>query len=195
MNHKKQMNFDKKNKDSGFTLLETIVAVSILVTAIVGPFSLASQSIRAQGVAKNNLIAANLAQEGLELFRNYRANNILRNSADGGDFAIEIGIHWLDGTSECVGSVSSTGCGIDALEKVNDVSLSSCNSLNQCTLYINTNGVYGHNASGVATKFHRKITLEEISVNPPEIKITATVWWGDSLGTDSFSVSTHLLNW
>src|SRR3989338_4478804 len=109
------MQINKKNNNFGFTLLETIVAVSILVTAIVGPFSLASQSINAQGRAKNNLIAANLAQEGLELFRNYRANNILKmlkNANDAGtapDYTV-----WLEGADACFGLPSAAGCGIDA---------------------------------------------------------------------------------
>ncbi|MEK9175513.1 MAG: prepilin-type N-terminal cleavage/methylation domain-containing protein [Patescibacteria group bacterium] len=192
---------NKKNNNFGFTLLETIVAVAILVTAIIGPFSLASQSINAQGRAKNNLIAANLAQEGLELFRNYRANNILKmlndanNTGNAPDYSL-----WLVGADACR---AASGCGIDAFTYIqfppnsSIVDLNGCASLESCTLYLNDNGVYRHNPSGIGgipTKFHRTITIQEITINT-EIKVTATVWWSDSLGTDSFSVSTHLMNW
>lgn len=201
------MNINKKNNNFGFTLLETIVAVSILVTAIMGPFSLASQSINAQGKAKNNLIAANLAQEALELFRNFRANNILRHPITTGDFYTDTGPYWLDGAGDKGSGTacwSSNGCGIDALTYIqfppnsSVVDLLNCGaSNNYCVLYLNDiSGVYGHtNTGSTITKFHRKITIQEVTTDPPEIKVTATVWWDDSLGAGTFSVTTHLMNW
>jgi len=62
---------------SGFSLLETTVAVAILIIAVVGPLTLASTSIKSFSQAKNGLLAASLAQEGIELVRNYRSSNVL----------------------------------------------------------------------------------------------------------------------
>ncbi len=180
----------KNKQTTGFTLLETIVAVTVLVTAIIGPFSLASQTIKAQSIAKNQLIAANLAQEGIELFRNYRANNILRNATDSdGGFS-----HWLDGTDAC-----QSGCGIDVRTDINAPQpapeLPGCGTLNNCLLYLNGDSMYGLNPAGTPTKFHRKINIETVSAVPPEIKVTTTVTWSEGVGTDTFVVSTDLLNW
>ena len=188
------------NKKNGFTLLETIVAVSILISAVIGPFTLASQTIRAQSVAKNNLIAANLAQEGLELFRNYRANNILKmlkdanDSGDPPDYSI-----WLDGTAECR---NPGGCGADMLDYIqfpgsppSDPALPGCGALDGCALYIDADGVYSHRPTGTKTNFQRKITVADVTADPPEIKVTVLVTWNDAVGGDQFEVSTHLLNW
>lgn len=60
----------------GFTLIETMVAISILITAITGPMVLAASSIRATRDARNELIATHLAEEGVEVLHNIRDNNV-----------------------------------------------------------------------------------------------------------------------
>ena len=79
------------------------------------------------------------------------------------------------------------------------IDLPGCGALNSCMLYLNDNGVYSYNPNGgTPTKFHRKINIETVPPDDPlspEIKVTATVSWGDSFGSDSFSVITHLMNW
>lgn len=66
---------------TGFTLLETVVAVILIVFALAGPFTLATRGIFAAKFAKNKLIALNLAQEGIEIIRTFRDNNFLTNQA------------------------------------------------------------------------------------------------------------------
>lgn len=176
----------------GFTLLETIVAVSILVTAIVGPFTLAQATIRAQQKSKNQLVAANLAQEGLELFRNYRANNILKNANLAG--GITGNANWMDGTATC--SVPA-GCGID-VKNIGNVSLPGCGSINNCFLYLGADNVYSYCVGagcGTRTKFQRKINLQTLAGSPEEVVVTTTVSWSDTYGNENYSVATHLLNW
>src|SRR3954462_3848275 len=67
----------------GFTLLETMVAVSLLAVAIVAPMSLTAQSLASAYYARDEVTAFYLAQEGLEVVRNIRDNNILQNSQGG----------------------------------------------------------------------------------------------------------------
>lgn len=54
---------DKK----GFTLIETFVAISILLIAVMGPLQMFSKAIADGLYAKNQTIAYYLAQEGIEL--------------------------------------------------------------------------------------------------------------------------------
>ena len=68
---------------AGFTLVETLVAVALLVAVTVGPVSLIGQSLFSSSFSRNDLIAYNLAQEGVELFRAIRENNILCASLKG----------------------------------------------------------------------------------------------------------------
>jgi len=64
----------------GFTLIETMVAVSLLSIAIVAPMQLAAQSLAGAYYARDQITAFYLAQEGIEAVRAVRDNNILRNS-------------------------------------------------------------------------------------------------------------------
>lgn len=65
-------------RGAGFTLLETIVALVLIVAAMVGPFSLATRSIFGAKFAKHKLTALNLAQEGIEIIRRMRETNVLK---------------------------------------------------------------------------------------------------------------------
>lgn len=63
------------------TLLEALVAISILLI-IIGPASaLYVASIRTVAVNRNDLVAASLAKEGLEVIRNIRDTNLIRFSS------------------------------------------------------------------------------------------------------------------
>lgn len=77
-----RLNFQTEN-NVGFTLLETIVALAVILAAVVGPITLITRSIFNFSFAKNKLIANNLAQEGLELMRLVRDNNVLCDSLNG----------------------------------------------------------------------------------------------------------------
>src|SRR3954462_4723522 len=67
----------------GFTLLETMVAVTLLAVAIVAPMSLTVQSLTSAYYARDEVTAFYLAQEGVESVRDFRDNNILFNSQGG----------------------------------------------------------------------------------------------------------------
>lgn len=63
-----------KNK-KGFSLIEVLAVLFIVSISMLGLVSLIIQNIQAQSVNKNNLIAYNLAQEGIELIRQVRDSN------------------------------------------------------------------------------------------------------------------------
>src|SRR3989344_4863849 len=87
-------------QSAGFSLLETTIAIAILVAAIIGPMALSSQSIRSASVEKNTIMASNLAQEGLELVKNIRFNNGRSDPKK----------DWMQGLATCG---SANGCFID----------------------------------------------------------------------------------
>jgi len=63
----------------GFTLLEVILAITILTIAVGGSFALISQTIAAVSVIQSKLIASYLVQEGMEIVKNIRDTNWLKN--------------------------------------------------------------------------------------------------------------------
>jgi len=64
-------------KRKGFTLIEMLVVVFVIGIGLIGAMSFFNINLNNQFEAKNELIAAGLAQEGLELVRNIRDYNIL----------------------------------------------------------------------------------------------------------------------
>src|SRR3989338_3805622 len=61
-----------KSKNEGYTLVETLVAVSIFSVSILGLLVALSQGLADTGYAKKKIAAAYLAQEGIEYIRNMR---------------------------------------------------------------------------------------------------------------------------
>ena len=157
----------------GFSLLETTVAVAILTVSIVGPLTLASSTIKSASQSKNNLISANLAQEGIELMRSVRANNVL-----GGN-------DWLSGMDSCL---LSAGCVIDAT----NLAISACGSSCPPLKLDPVPSLYSY-TDGTDTIFGRKINITIINGN--EVKVSAVVSWQERFGSQQFSVEESMLNW
>lgn len=71
----KKVFIKKQENRRGFTLIETFVAITILMIVVLGPMSLLSNALRDARIIGNEITAAYLAQEGVELIINYRNNN------------------------------------------------------------------------------------------------------------------------
>ena len=72
-----------KQKNKAFTLLETLVAISIFTVSILGIMSVLASGISNANYAKQKMTASYLAQEGIEYIRNMRDTNVLY-SVNGG---------------------------------------------------------------------------------------------------------------
>lgn len=70
------MNIIKSKKQKAFTLIETLVAISILMISIAGPLTVASKGYTSALDARNQSVAIYLAQEGLE-YLSYQKDNKL----------------------------------------------------------------------------------------------------------------------
>lgn len=64
----------KSNHSSqkGFTIIETLVAIAVLMIAIAGPLVIASKGLTAALYSKDQMIASFLAQESMEVIKNIR---------------------------------------------------------------------------------------------------------------------------
>lgn len=63
-------------QNQGFTLVEALVAITILMIGVVGPLGLAARGIADGFYIQNELAAKYLAQEGIELVVAQRLNNL-----------------------------------------------------------------------------------------------------------------------
>ena len=70
----------RRIQERGFTLVETLVAISFLSVAIVAPMTLVSLSLAGAVQARDTITAYNLAQEGIEAVRAIRDGSIIHNA-------------------------------------------------------------------------------------------------------------------
>jgi len=166
------------SKKSGFTLLETMVAITILALVTTGSVVLATNVIKSAEVAKNSLVASYLAQEGIELVRNYRANNVFSGNA------------WLRVLSTSGGCNTANGCFMDFI----GLSPSGCASGCPFLKFDDVRNIYIYGGSFPDSMFKRVIKVNPLS-GTIEAKITSSVTWNDRFGSHTFSVEEFILNW
>jgi len=136
-----KMNKFKKYKTArrGFSLIEVLVTVFILAIGLVAVSTLMADNIKSSENAKNQIIASQLAQEGVELVRNMKDNGLLDPS--------------YSDSSACTPASKCINLRIDK----DDTIFNTNNTLDK-QLYLNGNFFYTH-AAGTPTKFYRRIDL------------------------------------
>lgn len=189
----------------GITLVECIVAVTILAIALAGPMTLASQSLRASRDARDELVATHLAEESIEVVHSVRDNN----SAD--DLTVGQTLWRTDIVDNCR---KKDGCIIDVTAHAanvwdNNNALLQCPSAGDCssvnTVYYNAQtGLYKQSLTALSapwkkTSFTRSILVVPIDhpVNPKrQIRLISTVTYvGYGGKTRTVSITDDLYNW
>jgi len=181
-----------KSKNTGFTLLEVIVAIFILTIGIGGSFSLIQQTISTASIIQSRLIAAYLGQEGIEIVRNIRDNNWLEQRESLQDPPLPA---WNDGMSGCQGPISCCEGDYETDMPPSKTSLTSvvgCDFDNLRYLNIDSHGFYSY-LFGTQTKFKRKILIEPIEDN--KIKVVVIVQWKGKNKIHEVEIVEHLTNW
>jgi prepilin-type N-terminal cleavage/methylation domain-containing protein len=169
-------------KNSGFTIIESLVAVAILVTVIIGATGVMQSGISSYIFSKDQIAAFYLAQEGFEQIRNLRDENRL-NSRD-----------WLYDIAEN----SSDPCYFGSACTVSPVETSSatrCSSPGSCPNLRQDpdTGFFGYNTLWNETIFRREIELS--SINADEVAVTVTVDWHKGVLSRQFKARENLLDW
>ncbi len=191
--------FHKKNNKGGFTLVETLIAISIFSLSILALMSVLGQGISSTNYAKKKIVASYLAQEGIEYIRNMRDTYVLygASSQTGWDSFI---------TKITANSCTTDGCYfnpdnidyIDNTQAVIDMTISPC-SPSRCSnaplFYNSSTGKYNYSLLGTNSGYTRKITATLIGSPANEIKISSTVYWTQGSGDSDVSFSENLFNW
>jgi len=170
-------------KDKGFTIIESLVAISILVVVITGTLTAIQTGLSSYIFSKDQIIAFYLAQEGFEQIRNIRDENGLRSQ------------NWLTGISANSSDPCFFGnaCTVDPVSA--NVPIRCTSGPGNCPLIKQdpTTGFFGYNALWTDTIFKRQIILTQI--NADEISITVTVNWSKGTVNRQFKAKENLLNW
>src|SRR3989344_3395808 len=70
----------KLKANDGFTLVESLVAIAVFTVGISAAIFVIQQSFTVGSRVKNKIIAAHLAQEGIEVIRNIRDRNWMKGT-------------------------------------------------------------------------------------------------------------------
>ncbi|MBU1046215.1 type II secretion system GspH family protein [Patescibacteria group bacterium] len=160
----------------GFTLIETFIAITVLLIAMSGPLVLVTKGLSISKIAKGQIVAMYLAQEAIEYIRNVRDTNILNDRG------------WLIGLTDCTNF--GTKCKIDSpAQTVSSCSLSGCENLK----YDPVSYLYGY-TSGNVSLIKREIEINEI-IPDKELEVVVTMSWQEGPNTRQFVVKERLLNW
>lgn len=179
----------------GFTLVETLVAISLLLIAVVGPMTFLTRSSQSTEVSNQQIPAVFLAQEGLELVQAERDNEFLEWFDNNGHNAWT---QFRNTFAACEGD--GNPCAVEITDS-GDVEVTACGSTdNNCFLYYNeTNDrsryTYEDSTDAVATPYRRYIYLEVID-SDREVRVVSRVEWrsGSLIDQQVAEVETALLN-
>lgn len=184
----------------GFTLIETLVAVAILAFAVTGPLFTASRALVAAEIARDQLTASYLAQEGVEYVRAMRDTEYLAAYQAGGTSVSDTAWNnFLAGSN--AGSITqcrSTTCTLDPSRNMGSGSgfaLLPCSGGTCSPLYL-TNGIYtirSDIAGAKQTPFTR--TVQAIDVSTGDERIVSKVSWTFHETPYTVTITSHLTPW
>lgn len=176
----------------GFTLIETLVAISLLMLAVIEPMTLTLQSLKVAYYARDQITASHLAQEAIEAVRSVRDAHMLNIQKTGTCEDIFGGIlpgqdFRIDTTNDTITSCSGDPGGV-------------CKPLQ-------TDGtLYGYQSSmTINTAFTR--TLLACYIQPPpstscnntpsdEVRLLVTVTWRTgSFAPRTITIQENLYRW
>lgn len=171
------MRFFHKNTDSkGFSLVETLIAIGILVTGISAPLTIAQTGLRYAHYAQDSLTAQMLTIEAIEYMRNVRDDNFIDNNT------------WTQNMR-----VNGDPFRVDTVRDVVEDCAESCQE--DFISFDSENKLYSYQSGGgwMPSTFSRAVEIDQI--NSQEIIVRATVWWSRDNHDYSYTAREYLLNW
>ena len=163
----------------GFTLIETLVAIAVLVIAIAGPLTIANKALTSALYSRDQSIASNLAQESMEIIKNTRDNNIAE------------GNYFLAGLTACL---TSGRCDAGTNRDGSDPETSCSDSANGCPIYISDVDGYNHDKNGTPTVFSRHFVLTQVGADVDDYQVTVVVDWKEGTTPNEISLHSELTN-
>ena len=179
---------------AGFSLVETLVAITILLIVITGPLAVSVNTARSTNFASEQTVAFFLAQEGAELMQIARDNLVL-DSFSSGSVAWDA---FTDETGTYAACYEPEGCGVEL--GAGGLIVHACSDpVTPCRLFFddgNFRNVYTYDDSSGNEEmlYSRIITLENISSD--YVRVESRVVWrtGSLRDVQEVKVETYLYN-
>lgn len=199
----------QRKNTKAFTLVEALVAISILMIAVASPLTIAQKGITAAVLSRDQMTASFLAQDGIEAIKNMRDHTAISSVAGSGT-------NWLSGLDACL--CTGATCNLNTLSAANYCNIDTTTDSNPVKakgsgdnpLFIMTNnatksflkydvagaavpGGYSNNPS----KFLRYITIQKSpnNDNPNEALVTVRVSWVSPIGPQNIDIQDFIYNY
>ncbi|MEK7588391.1 MAG: type II secretion system protein [Patescibacteria group bacterium] len=189
------MKFSLKQKNKGFTLIETLVAISIFTVSVIALLTIVSSGITDTLYAKKKMAAIYLAQEGIEYMRNMRDTYLLyppNGTVGWDDFKVKIEDCNTDNGKGCYFNDQALDFN-DQIQPIIDITISPCVAgVCPTLLYDSLTGKYNY-TTGVNSGFVRRINITNI--NAHETQIYSTVTFMNGSVPYEITFSENLFNW
>ncbi|MEK7582129.1 MAG: prepilin-type N-terminal cleavage/methylation domain-containing protein [Patescibacteria group bacterium] len=203
MSKLKIKNLKFKINPNGFTLIETLVAISILTIAIVGPLTIVSRGVFFSNYAKDQITAVYLSQEAIEYLRNRRDANII-TSGTWNQYKTNI-------INPCMIVTNPDGCAIDVTvpdsdsDDISRADIIPCDFLGCPNLNRNIiDGTYGYGTdpdweTSQFKRFVKVYSQSTVGTEDPydanELRVEVKVEWVNGVTVKNFVINESLFNW
>lgn len=189
-------------KQRGESIIESMVAISIIVTSLVGIMALFSDNIRTNQSTKNKIIAINLAREGIEAVRYVRDSNWLV-------YSNQRRVCWNNNTTATCVDADSDGrtdtplngnynANMDPSDFSWELTSDSDGIDRDDNLLYLKDGFYQHDATGTGTTFMRQIQISYPDGNSDKtennrMNVKSVVQWSNNEKIELEAVLTDFL--
>lgn len=208
------MKFEKNiTQHKGFTLVETLVGITILLISVITPLSVVSNALTYTQVARDEIVANNLAQEALEYARNQRdLSSMTVTTGRMDNFLTKFGNYATGTETNCYNQ--TYGCNFDVRQTTFANSVRACSdTVNECGfLYVNNKGAtptYTYTQANLrssydatltnwtATTFKRVVKMKVLydRTNPQEVEMIVTVTWTNKGAAKTITMREYINGW
>lgn len=175
-----------KKIKNGFTLIEVVVSMALLVLVFGGLIGVMILSQETKISTKNNLIANNLAQEGIDLVRFIRDRNY-----DNGVVDVFTGIY-DDGEAPYSFTIMTDSDGLISVTLFDGGSVKNSEVLK----IFNHRYMYETDLAAIPTPFRRVITTTyNARATPPYLAVKSEVYWQSDNKQNTITIYDELTDW
>jgi len=160
------------------TIIETLVAISILLIALAGPLTISANGLESSLYGRDQITASYLAQEGIEYVRNVRDTDTLTGASS-----------WVSNLAPCISSNGSMQyCNINTYIGDPTSAIRLCSGQVCPPLLLDSNTDLYQYTAGVPV-------MKDSSGNWIEYDVISKVVWTSPLPNNVVTLSEDIYNW